>query len=96
MGVVAMVNLDMTVRVRGEEMVVNVVGLYHQATNRSYLRITLPNGVTFDHRSHQGFANPWASTHYVQQVIESTKWWQNDALTPYPLLDSGKDQLQLF
>lgn len=91
-----MVNIDMTVTVRGEVLKINVVGMFHKAENRAYMRITLPDGVKFDHRSHEGFANPWVSTHYVQQVIEATKWWLRDELTPYPLLDSGADQISLF
>ena len=91
-----MVNIDMTVTVRGEALAINVVGFYHQARNRAYMRITLPGGVKFDHKAHEGFANPWASSHYVQQVIEATKWWLKGELTPYPCLDSNTDQISLF
>ena len=91
-----MVNIDMAVTVRGEAIIVNVVGVFHDAHHRAYMRITLPNGVRFDHRSHKGFRNPWDSAHYVQQVIEATKWWLQDELTPYPFLDSGKEQISLL
>ena len=87
---------NMSVMVRGEVMTVNVVGVFHVGHDRAYMRITLPNGVRFDHRSRQGFRNPWASTHYVEQVIEATQWGLQDELTPYPLLDSDGDQISLF
>lgn len=91
-----MVNIEMTVIVRGEALLVNVVGSFHQAKNRSYMRVTLPNGVKLEHKCPEGFINPWASTQYVRDVIEASKWWSKGELTPDPRLDSGEDQLGLL